>query len=204
MIGIAGPSCSGKTELARYLEQEIGAIRIPLDAYYRDLAGLAPALREGSNFDHPDALDSRLLIDQLRSLSAGRSIEMPLYDFRTHRRRPNRRSVTPGRCVVVEGLFALYFPDVRDLLALSVYLDLEEEQGLQRRLRRDTRQRGRDEASVREQYERTVAPMYRRFVEPTRSHADLLLRGDRPVAELGARVAWTVIRKNLHRGRGLR
>ncbi len=194
MIGIAGPSCSGKTELARYLEREIGAVRIPLDAYYRDLAGLAPDLREGRNFDHPDALDSRLLIDQLRSLSAGRRVEVPLYDFRTHHRRSNRRVVTPGRCVVVEGLFALYFSEVRDQLALSVFLDLEEDQALERRLRRDTRLRGRDEASVRDQYARTVAPMYRRFVEPTRSHANLLLRGDRPVAELGARVAWSAFR----------
>jgi len=201
MIGIAGPSCSGKTELALRLERDLGAVRIPLDHYYRDLAKLEPALREDRNFDHPDAVDQSLLLAHLRSLSAGKTIEMPLYDFATHRRRSRRRSVRPGETVIVEGLFVLHFAEIRRLLDLTVYLDLDHDAALARRLRRDTLFRGRSPDSVRSQYARTVAPMCRRWVEPTRAQARLVLSGARPVDELARVVIARLTEKVAARGR---
>lgn len=184
MVGIAGPSCSGKTVLAGALARRLDGLVVPLDAYYRDLAHLEPALRDARNFDHPDALDRELLTRQLRELAAGRPVEQPVYDFKSHSRQPSGRRAEPRGVVIVEGLFSLHFHEVRELLDLGVYVDLEDAPCLERRLARDTRERGRDAESVRDQYARTVRPMCRRFVEPTRDLAGLVVRGDLPLPAL--------------------
>jgi uridine kinase len=190
MIGIAGPSGSGKTELAcRLVEALAGrsATLLPLDHYYRDLAGLEPALRDERNFDHPDALDRELLVRQLAALARGAEVEMPVYRFETHTRAGGVRRVRPGQVVVVDGLYSLYWAAVRDLLQLKLFVDAGHETCLARRIARDVRERGRTEESVRTQYERTVRPMYERHVRPTREFADVVLNGDAP-PEQNARI----------------
>jgi uridine kinase len=185
LVGIAGPSGSGKTSLARALVERLGpeaTTLIPLDAYYRDLIDLEPTLRSQSNFDAPDALDDRLMIRQLDGLARGRSVEVPVYRFDTHTRAPRGTLVAAASTVIVEGLFTLYWSRVRELLKL--FVDIDSEAALSRRIERDVRERGRTPESVRRQYELTVRPMYERHVLPTRTHADVVLDGTRPVEEL--------------------
>jgi uridine kinase len=184
VIGIAGPSASGKTELACRLVdrlQKHDPLRLPLDHYYKDLSDLEPALRAQRNFDHPDALDHDLLVRQLRDLMDGNEIEMPLYRFESHSRRAERRRVRAGELLVIDGLYALYHEELRRMIDLKVFLDADHATCLGRRIERDTQTRGRTEQSVRVQYERAVRPMYEAYVEPTRRFADLVLRGEDPV-----------------------
>ena len=197
LVGIAGPSGSGKTSLARALVDYFGpeATRlVPLDIYYRDLSDLEPELRRLRNFDSPESLDEKLMIRQLGGLACGRSAELPIYRFDTHTRAPRGKLVAPARTVIVEGLFALYWPRVRDLLKLKVFVDVDGEVALSRRIERDVRERGRSSESVRTQYQQTVRPMYERHVLPTRDHADLVLDGARPIDELVSelRARWPV------------
>ena len=185
-IGIAGPSCSGKTELALELVRRLGpaAGRLPLDAYYRDLTQLDPALRVERNFDHPDALDRELFFDHLNRLIAGEAVEVPHYRFATHSRAPRGRVLEPGAWLIVEGLFALCWVELRDKLRIKVFLDAADDLCLARRLERDVRRRGRDPDAVRSQYARTVRPMFERHVLPTRRHAEMILRGDESIDRL--------------------
>jgi uridine kinase len=184
VIGLAGPSGAGKTELACRLVDALaahGALRVPLDCYYRDLAGLEGALRDQRNFDHPDALDRELLVTQLTMLAGGREVEMPVYRFDTHTRAREGRHVAPGGVVVVDGLHCLYWSEVRSLIHAKLFVDADHATCLARRIARDVRERGRKEASVRAQYELTVRPMYEKYIRPTRSFADVVLRGEDPL-----------------------
>jgi uridine kinase len=184
MIGIAGPSGSGKSVLARSLAHALSGwspALISLDAYYKDLAHLAPELRAESNFDHPHALDRELALEQLASLARGVAVDLPLYDFTTHSRGTKGKRIEPGWIVIVEGLFALYWEDLRDLFDLRVFLEAGQELCLERRLARDLQLRGRTEEFVRRQYSGTVIPMFERYIQPTRRYANLMLRGDDPV-----------------------
>jgi uridine kinase len=182
MLGVTGPSCSGKTGLAELLASrlESGAAVLSLDAYYRDLATLDPAARESHNFDHPDSVDRPLLFEQFAALGRGETVPAPVYDFATHTRAAGRRLVGPGGVVVVEGLLLFHWSELRRRLDFSVFIEAPHRVCLERRLARDVRERGRSEAGVREQYERTVRPMYERFVAPTRKHADLVVDGTAP------------------------
>ena len=191
LVGIAGPSCAGKTALARGVARALApglATLVSVDAYYRDLSGLAPAARLRRNFDHPDAVDEALLLEQLAELARGRAVLAPVYDYATHTRAPERRTIRPSPVVVVEGLFALHWPAVRALLGLACYVDAPDELCLARRLERDVRDRGRSAEQVRERYERTVRPMGERFVRPSRQHADLVLDGSGSLDEAVATV----------------
>jgi uridine kinase len=184
LIGIAGPSCSGKSVLAAGVARRLGISEsavIPLDAYYRDLSALRPEERAETNFDHPDALDRRLLSEHLRALARGEPVSRPVYRFDSHTRSGRGCEVPVDSYIVVEGLFALYWSDVRACLGLRVFVDADERLCLDRRLERDTRRRGRTPASVRRQFRETVVPMSRRHVLPTRRYADLVVRGDEPL-----------------------
>ena len=178
LIGIAGRSGSGKTrvaaELAR-LSPRAGVLAT--DSYYHDLSALTPAARGAVNFDAPAALDWELLIEHLSRLHTGVSAPVPHYDFATHTRMPETVPLAPGGLLVLEGLFALFDQRVRAMLNLTVFLDLDEDEGLRRRIERDTGSRRRTEAFVRSQWERDVAPMYALHVLPTKSYADLVLDG---------------------------
>jgi uridine kinase len=182
-VGIAGGSCSGKTSLAAALARRWDATVVSLDDYYLDLSHVDPGLRGERNFDHPNALDWTLLLSHLQHLASGSVLQAPLYDFTTHRRTGSRAIECRGGPLIVEGVFALYRTELRESLNLSIFLDVPPAVRLERRLDRDSRERGRSAASIREQHASSVEPMYRRFVLPTREHVDLVLDGRPPTAE---------------------
>ena len=178
LLAIAGCSGSGKTTLARELATELNATLFPLDFYYRDLSQFPLDTRDKRNFDHPDSLESELFIAHLRELAQGRTIQRPVYDFKTHSRVPEAFTpITPSRFLIVEGILALHYPELLPLYAFSVYVDAPHDVCLTRRIHRDIRERGRTEASVREQYEAAVRPMADLYVIPSRAHATLTVSG---------------------------
>jgi uridine kinase len=190
VIGIAGPSCSGKTELGRRLAVRLGgaASVLSLDSYYRDLSELHPSARAARNFDRPDSIDRGLLAAQVAALSRGEAVEVPVYDFASHTRTGAFRTVRPGACVVVEGLFVLCWESVRASIDLAVFIDAPHDVCLARRVARDVRERGRTEESVRAQYGRTVRPMFELHVAPTRAFADLTVDGAGSAEEAAAAI----------------
>ncbi len=189
LIGIAGASCSGKTVLARRLAEALpGSAAFALDNYYRDLSALTPEARARWNFDVPEALDKDLLVAQLETLVRGEPIDVPEYDFTTHTRTARTTRMRPARVVLVEGIFALYWEEVRRLLDLKIFVDIDDAVCLQRRTERDIRERGRTEASVLAQYTETVRPMYAQYCAPTARFADLVLNGESPLEASAATV----------------
>jgi uridine kinase len=188
LIGIAGPSGSGKSFLARHLKSALAADVLELDRYYRDLAHLPPVERARVNFDAPEALEHELLIEQVSRVGNGEAVQLPVYDFGTHTRVARKELLQPAEVVIVEGLFTLHWPGLRALLGTKVYVDLHDELCLARRTARDVRERGRTVESVHEQYRTTVAPMARRYVRPTIEHADVVVIGTERIDESVARV----------------
>lgn len=177
IIAIAGPSCAGKSEISRRVAEELNCPVLVLDSYYRDLSRLSPADRARVNFDEPTALDERLLIRQVRSLSRGEVVPRPIYDFATHTRTSKTENFSATEFLIVEGLFALYWPELRDVASTRVFVDAPDEVCLRRRLMRDVVERGRTPESVILQFEQTVQPMANLHIRPTARYADLLLSG---------------------------
>jgi uridine kinase len=188
VVGIAGPSCSGKTSLARRLHETLDGTSLvfELDWYYRDQRGRS---LDDIDVDIPEALDDALIVDQLRHLAAGLPIDRPVYDYVTHARLANTVRVDPSDVVIVEGLFALYWEPLRRLLGASVFITADHATCLSRRIARDTHERGRAVEEVMRQYHRSVRPRYEKFVQPTARYADLVLSGSDPVDSLAERVA---------------
>jgi len=179
LLGIAGGSASGKTTLVRRLVERVTSTTVAcvsFDAYYRDR--IAPGPDGAVNFDHPDALEAELLAAHLRALKAGRPVQIPTYDFATHRRRPATERIGPAGLVVVDGILLFAYPEIVALLDGRIFVSASESVRLARRLARDIRERGRTEACVRAQFAQTVGPMHDRFVEPSRVHADRLVDGE--------------------------
>jgi len=184
IIGVAGPSSSGKTELSRQLQQRLpGASIVSLDSYYRGMEEIPLEQRKKVNFDHPDALDWELLHLHLQDMAAGRGFDEPVYSFADYARTAATRRIEPGEFIIVEGLFVLYWPELRHMLDTKVYVETDPGVCFARRLRRDVQERGRTEASVRDQYERTVRPSAEWFVVPTKRFADLTVSGEEPLAQ---------------------
>jgi uridine kinase len=178
VIGIAGASGSGKTTLAAELARELEGIYIPIDNYYRDLSHLPVGERATQNFDDPALIESSLLAGHVAGLARGESIERPLYDFSTHTRVPDRTErMRAEGYVLVEGLFALFFKELIPLYQLRIYVDTPDDVCFERRMRRDTTERGRTPESVRLQYETTVRPSSIAFVRPSAAQADLVIDG---------------------------
>ena len=182
LIAIAGASCSGKTTLADALAHHLQAAQVALDSYYYDLSHLGEADILQYNLDEPAALEDTLLVAHLRELRAGRAIDKPIYEHKTHTRRPAPERVEPGAFVVIEGLFALYWEDLRGLVDTKVFMDSTHELCFERRFRRDRNKRGRTREEVTKRYNDTVAPMYDRYVLPTRGHADVIVNGADPIS----------------------
>jgi uridine kinase len=176
-IGIAGPSCAGKGELSKHLARVLHATVLPLDTYYYELADLPLDARGQRNFDHPDSFDRVLLCRHTRELLQGNAIECPVYDFTQHARNNRTERVVPARFVIIEGLFALYWAEVRELLQTRMFIDASDDVCLARRLERDIRERGRTADSVREQWIATVRPMAEHYVLPTRRYANVMVNG---------------------------
>jgi len=188
LVAIAGCSCCGKTTLARRLAAELGGVVLPLDAYYHDLSHLELAARVRANFDSPEAIETGLLFAHLRRLARGEPVLRPVYDFFTHTRSARQERVPAAPFVILDGLFALYWNEVRRLCGTKVFVELDDETCLARRLERDVRERGRTPESVRKQYAETVRPMAQRFIIPTRRFADIVVSGAAPVTEAADRI----------------
>lgn len=196
VLGIAGCSGSGKTTLAGELARTLGGIHFHLDNYYLDLGHLPWTERAQQNFDDPALIENALLAAHVAALARGEAIERPIYDFSTHTRlRGLTERVTAGRFLVIEGLFALYFPELLPLYSLRVYVETPDEVCFERRMKRDIEERGRTPESVRQRYEATVRPASQKFVRPSGAHADLSVDGtgaldwkvERVLAEMRAR-----------------
>ncbi|MFQ5857327.1 MAG: uridine kinase [Anaerolineae bacterium] len=178
VIGVAGGTGSGKTTVAQVILERVGAHRItflPQDAYYKDLSALPPAQRALMNFDHPDALEMDLMVEQLQKLRNWEPIEMPVYDFTTHTRKSETQRVEPNPVVLVEGILVLADPRLRELMDVKLYVDTDADVRFIRRLSRDIAERGRTMESVINQYMTTVRPMHLEFVEPTKRYADVII-----------------------------
>jgi len=178
VLGIAGCSGSGKTTLADELARSLGGLRFHLDDYYLDLTHLPLDERTRKNFDDPAMIEVPLLAAHIGALARGETIERPVYDFGTYTRVHGRTyRVTAGPFLIVEGLFALHYPQLFPFYQLRVYIDTPDALCFERRLKRDMEERGRSAEVVRDQYERTVRPASEAYVRPSAAHADLIVDG---------------------------
>lgn len=178
VIGIAGGTGSGKTTVAQVILRRVGAERIaylPHDAYYKDNSYLPFEERLKINYDHPDALETSLLIEHIRRLKAGEAVERPVYDFTTYSRTRQTVRVEPRPIILVEGILIFAEPELRRLFDVKIFVDTDADIRFIRRLRRDIVERGRTLESVIEQYLTTVRPMHLEFVEPSKRYADVII-----------------------------
>jgi uridine kinase len=178
IIGICGGTGSGKTTVANSILESVNASEVAFiqqDSYYRNLKDLPLDYRNAVNFDHPDALDNDLLVHHIRKLKAGGSVELPIYDFKTHTRLNETILIEPKPIVIVEGI--LIYADARLLeqMDIKVFVDTPDDIRFIRRLGRDIAERGRTVDSVIEQYLATVRPMHMQFVEPSKRYADVII-----------------------------
>jgi uridine kinase len=178
VIGLAGGTGSGKTTVAHVILEQVGRQRIayvPHDAYYRSLADLPPAQRDAINWDHPDALDTDLMIEQVQALKSGRAIELPVYDFMAYARTPDTIHIAPQPIILVEGILIFADARLRQLFDMKIFVDTDADLRFIRRLRRDMAERGRTAESVIRQYLASVRPMHLEFVEPSKRYADIIV-----------------------------
>jgi len=178
VIGIGGGTGSGKTtvakKIAEYIGEDVCGI-LPMDNYYRDMSHIPLEERKKYNYDHPDMIEHTLLLEHLKQLKDGKFIKLPEYDFATYTRTGTFIEFQPYPVVLVEGIFALYYDELRDLYDLAVYVDTENDVRFIRRLERDIKERGRTLDSVIKQYLGTVKPMHDAYVEPTKKYADIII-----------------------------
>lgn len=178
VIGIAGGSGSGKTTVLRSLLEAVGPDRVCVldhDSYYCDLSHLPFNQRTEFNFDHPNALETSLMVEHLDRLLDWEPIEKPVYNFKTHTREAVTRRLEPRSVILVEGILVLAEPELSERMDIRIFVDAPDDVRLMRRIRRDIQERGRFIDSVLEQYERTVRPMYLEFVEPSKRKADVII-----------------------------
>ncbi len=177
-VGISGGTGSGKTTLAQKIVAELGSENVVLihqDSYYRNLNEIPIGCRDQVNFDHPDAVDLDLMYQHLKALRAGDAIDLPVYDFVTHTRKPGSIRIEPLPVVIVEGILILHDPRILSLLEVKIYVECDPDLRFIRRLERDMRERGRTMESVVAQYLSTVRPMHLQYVLPSKSRADLIV-----------------------------
>ena len=199
LIGVAGGSGSGKTTVVRRIVDAIGADDVVVlhhDAYYRDAAHLTMEEREKINYDHPDSLETELLVRHLRTLLDGKPVDIPIYDFARHVRRPETDRTQPRPVIILDGILILWDRRLRELMDVKLFVDADADVRLGRRLRRDMEERGRTPDSVLTQYMATVRPMHLEFVEPSKRYADVIIpRGGHN--EVGVAVVVATIRNRL-------
>lgn len=178
VVGVGGGTGSGKTTVTRAIASRIGQDRLAVlshDAYYKDWADLPKDVLDRKNFDHPDSLETELLVAHLKELKEGRPIDAPIYDFKIHRRAAETRRIEPRRVILVDGILLYAEVELRRLFDIKIYVDTDADVRLIRRIRRDIAERGRSLESVVEQYVSTVRPMHLEFVEPSKRYADLIV-----------------------------
>lgn len=187
VIGVAGGSGSGKTTVVHRITDSLGPEHVTVlehDRYYRHRGDLRLEERAALNYDHPDALETDLLVSHVRALREGRAVDLPVYDFTLHARRPATEPAQARRAIIVEGILIYTDPTLRELMDVKVFVDTDPDTRFIRRLKRDVAERGRTLESVIDQYLTTVKPMHFEFVEPTRRYADILIPqgGHNPIA----------------------
>ncbi len=178
VIGVSGGTGSGKTTVKNQIIDKLGNGNIAViqqDSYYKDQSHLDFEERKQTNYDHPLAFDTKLLIDQLKDLLAWKSIEKPVYSFKRHTRTEETTTVAPKKIIILEGILVLENKELRDLMDIKVYVDTDNDVRFIRRLVRDIEERGRTMESVINQYLEMVRPMHQQFVEPTKKHADIII-----------------------------
>lgn len=178
VIGIAGGTGSGKTTVAHVILEKVGEEKIaflPHDAYYKDLATISLAERAKFNFDHPDSLDTPLMIEHISTLKTWQPIELPIYNFKTHTRTTQSVPVEPQAVIIVEGILIFAEPELRKTFDVKIFVDTDADIRFIRRLDRDINERGRNTQSVIKQYLDTVRPMHLKFVEPSKRYADVII-----------------------------
>ena len=178
IIGLAGGTGSGKTTIANVILHRVGAQHIayvPHDAYYRNFSDLPKAQRDLINWDHPDSLDTDLMIEHVKALKAGRPVDLPVYDFTRHARTSRTVRVEPQPIILVEGILIFADPRLRELFDVKIFVDTDADIRFIRRLQRDIAERGRTAESVVRQYLDTVRPMHLEFVEPSKRYADVII-----------------------------
>jgi uridine kinase len=178
VIGVAGGSGSGKSTVTREVLASIGpemATVVMQDDYYLDQTHLSPEERRKTNYDHPQAFDWPLMVQHVQALRRGEAIQMPSYDFSQDNRSSKTITVTPAPVIEIEGLFALYDAELRNMMSLKIFVDTAADVRFIRRLQRDMAERGRSAGSVIAQYLETVRPMHKQFIEPTKRTADVIL-----------------------------
>jgi uridine kinase len=178
VVGVAGGSGSGKTTVVRRIVESLGSERVTVlehDRYYRDRNDLRFEERAALNYDHPDSLETDLLVQHLQQLRAGQSIEAPVYDFARYVREPVSETVTPRTAIIVEGILIFTDAALRQLMDVKVFVDTDDDTRFIRRLQRDIAERGRSVESVIDQYLGSVKPMHLEFVEPSKRYADIII-----------------------------
>jgi len=178
VIGVAGGSGSGKTTVVRRIVDALGDARVTVlehDRYYRDRNDLRLEERAALNYDHPDSLETDLMVAHVNALRAGRNVEVPVYDFARHARTAETETVVPGRAIIVEGILIYTDAALRALMDVKVFVDTDDDTRFIRRLQRDIAERGRTVQSVIDQYLGTVKPMHLEFVEPSKRYADIIV-----------------------------
>lgn len=180
VIAIAGGTGSGKSFLAKRLKNiypQDQALIISQDSYYKDLSNLSYKNRSNQNFDHPDSIDSLLIEDHLKKLLSGETIYRPKYDFVTHLRKKNIQIVKPCPIIIIEGILMLHYTRLHDFYSLKIFIETPEAIRIKRRIKRDTHSRGRTPESIKKQYYSLVKPMHDKFVQPSKSFSDIILKG---------------------------
>jgi len=206
IVGVAGGSGSGKTTVARTIHARLGvdAVFLDQDAYYHDLGHLAFEERVRTNFDHPDAFDTPLMVAHLEALASGQPIDKPTYDFARHTRAEATVRVEPRDVILVDGILLFADAALRRLFDVKVYVDVADDLRFIRRMERDVSERGRSVESVVAQYLGTVRPMHLEFVEPSKRYADVIIpeggRNTVAIQMLEARVADEIQRRRAARG----
>ena len=177
IIGIAGGTGSGKTTLTRKLQETFGpdVSVVYHDNYYKRHDGMTYAQRAALNYDHPDAFDTVLMVEHLRQLLDGRSVQCPVYDYTVHNRSDETIEVRPTKVIIVEGILIFENKALRDLMDIKIFVDTDADVRILRRILRDVKERGRSLDSVISQYLTTVKPMHEQFVQPSRQYADIVV-----------------------------
>lgn len=178
VIGIAGGSGAGKTTVIRRILEQTGrknSVVLQHDWYYRANEGMTFDQRAGLNYDHPDSLETDLMVEHLRQLVTGKAVEVPQYDFSTHQRKVASVAVVPGKIIIVDGILILTSKPLRQLMDMKIYVDADSDLRFIRRLQRDIRERERSMDSIISQYLKTVKPMHDRYVQTSKRYADVIL-----------------------------
>lgn len=178
VFGVAGGTASGKTTVAKTILDAVGTSRIayiPHDAYYRNLPTLSFEERAKINFDHPDSLETKLMVKHIKKLLEQKTVEVPVYDFTKHMRTDKTITVEPAPIILVDGILIFTKRKLRELMDIKVFVDTDSDIRFIRRLKRDIEERGRDLGSIVEQYIKTVRPMHMKFVEPSKRYADVII-----------------------------